>query len=502
MTSHQAPPRRGSTVRSLINLGLGQAATTVLSILLTIILARALGASEFGLLYLLTSIAGFAYVVVDWGHAAFIIRETARHPDRAGNLLGSAMVLRSVAVLIVCVVAVAMTWLFGYDLRTRVLTAALILAALPQSLGLSFCWIFRGHQRMDRDALLNVAFKLATLISAAACLALGGRIPGLILASLIAGCLTFALGISMYWKLQLPTLSATLSTARELLRDGVPLLAISVAGAVEPFLNTNILYKLASPTVVGWYGAAASITGTLIAPATILGGALYPRFSIAANDTGEFARVFNSAFRPLLVLAVLGAVGTYLFADVAIGLVYSAKKFGPAADNLRAFAPLMLLMYIDVLLTMAIIATGRANRLAGIKIATVIITAGLLFFLIPLCQARYANGGLGVLYARTIGELPMLVAACRLVPEAVNARTIGDLLRSLAAGAGTILLMRSLPSLPPVLAIPMCVLVFAGLALAVGAVKRSDIELLLASYRKAPPNPDLGAAGIAKRLPP
>jgi O-antigen/teichoic acid export membrane protein len=91
MTSHQIAPRRGSAVRNLINLGLGQAATTVLTILLTVTLARALGASEFGLLYLITSIAGFAYVIVDWGHGAFIIRETARRPDRAGNLLGSAL---------------------------------------------------------------------------------------------------------------------------------------------------------------------------------------------------------------------------------------------------------------------------------------------------------------------------------------------------------------------------------------------------------------------------
>jgi O-antigen/teichoic acid export membrane protein len=493
---------RGSAVRNLVNLSLGQVATTVLTILLTVTLARALGPSEFGLLYLITSIAGFAYVVVDWGHAPFIIRETARRPDRAGNLLGSAMALRSVAALIVCAVAVGMTWLLGYDVRTRLLVGAAILAALPQSLGLSFGWVFRGHQRMDRDALLNVALKLAILISAIACLALGGRLPGLILASSLAGCLTLAIATVMYRRLQLPRISATLSTARELMRDGVPLLAMSLAVAIEPFLNANILYKMAPPAVVGWYGAASSITGTLIAPAMILGGAMYPQFSIAAGDAAEFTRVFRAAFRPLLVLSVLGAVGTYLFADMAIRLVYGLQKFGPASDNLRAFAPLMLLMYVDVLLTMAIVATGRANRLAGIKVATVAITTGLVFLLIPLCQARFANGGLGVLYAMTIGELPMLVAACRLVPEAVNARTIGDLCRSLIAGAGTLMLMRSFPPLPPVLAIPMCVLVFGGLGLLVGAVKRSDIKLLLTSYRKPAPNPEPTADGVAQRLPP
>ena len=79
MTTAKSVPRRGGLVRNVIHLGLGQVATTVLTILLSATLARTLGASEFGLLYLLTSVATFAYVVVDWGHGPYIIREAAKH---------------------------------------------------------------------------------------------------------------------------------------------------------------------------------------------------------------------------------------------------------------------------------------------------------------------------------------------------------------------------------------------------------------------------------------
>ena len=92
---------------------------------------------------------------------------------------------------------------------------------------------------------------------------------------------------------------------------------------------------------------------------------MYPRWSKAAGDDAEFKRAFDISFRPLLLLAILGAVGTYLFADVAVGLIYSMQKFGPAADTLRAFAPVLLLMYVDMFLGMAILAAGKAGRLAG-----------------------------------------------------------------------------------------------------------------------------------------
>jgi O-antigen/teichoic acid export membrane protein len=489
MTGRDGAPRRGGMVRNVIHLALGQAATTVLTILLNATLARALGPPEFGLLFLVMSIATFAYVIVDWGHGQFIIREAARHPDKSGELMGSALAVRSAAALLASALAIVTTWLLGYDVPTRVLSGALILGWLPQYLGLSFGWVFRGHERMDRDALLNVVLKVATLILSIACLALGGRLPGLVLAWSVAGCLTLAIGIVMYRNLHLPTLSATTSMARTLLRDGAPMFTMALAVAVEPFFNANILYKMASPPVVAWYGAAWTIAGTLLAPATVLGATMYPRLSTAAGGSVEFRRAFDISFRPFLLLAVLGAVGTYLFADVPVGLIYSLQKFAPAADTLRAFAPVLLLMYVDMFLGVAILAAGKAGRLAIAKVASVVLTTGLVFVLVPLCQARFANGGLGVMYAMTIGEVLMLVAHCILIRDAVDSRTIGDVCRSLIAGAATVLLFRLLPALTPFLAIPLCVLVFTGLSLLVGAAKRSDVEVLLASYRNRRPLP-------------
>jgi O-antigen/teichoic acid export membrane protein len=481
--------RRGGMVRNAIHLGLGQVATTVLTILLSATMARTLGASDFGLLYLISSIATFAYVVIDWGHGGIIIRGTARNPGRAGELLGSAMAVRSASAVLVGAVAVGITWLLHYDLRTCVLTGALILGWLPQYLGLSFGWVFRGYERMDRDALLNVVLKLATLLGSVACLALGGRLPGLVIAWAVAGTLTLLVGMAMYRRLDLPALSAKVATARELLREGAPLLVMSLAVAVEPLFNANILYKMSPAAVVGWYGAAWNIAGTLIAPAMILGSTMYPRLSMAAGDPAAFKRAFDISLRPLFLLAVLGAVGTYLFADVAIGLIYSLRKFGPAANTLRAFAPVLLLMYVDVFLANAIVAAGKARRLAGAKVASVVLTTGLVFVLVPRCQARFANGGLGAMFAMAIGELFMLIVAGILIRSDVDGRTIGDMGRSLLAGAATLVVFHFLPAFTPFLAIPLCLCVFAGVALLVGAVKRSDVELLVGSFRKSSDRP-------------
>ncbi len=107
-----------------------------------------------------------------------------------------------------------------------------------------------------------------------------------------------------------------------------------------------------------------------------------------------------------------------------------------------------------------------------------------MFLLVPLCQARLGNGGLGVMYAMVTGELLMLIAAGTLLRKVIDRRTIADVCRSLFAGGATVLAVRQLPPLTPFLAIPICILIFGGLSLLIGAVKPSDLGMLLASFRR------------------
>src|SRR5262249_24159288 len=302
-------------------LGLGQVATTVITIVLTAAIARTLGAADFGLLYLLTSVATFAYVFVDWGHGLYVPREAARQPERVGDLLGSVLALRAATALIMCLVTMPVIWLIGYDLRTRELMAITIVAFLPMYLGLSYGWVFRGRERMDYEAIIIVVLKFSGLILSLICLALGGKVLALILVPIASGSITFIVAHSLYKRLGLPPLTVTFATAHELMRDGAPILAMLLGIAVQPYIDANMLYKLAPPGVLGWYAAASSVTGTLVAPATIFVAGIYPRLSRAAADRDQFNRALRMAFRPLLLVALLGALGTFLFAVPAVGLI-------------------------------------------------------------------------------------------------------------------------------------------------------------------------------------
>lgn len=480
----------GSVARNAFHLVLGQVATTALAIVFSAAVGRRLGAADFGLYFLVTTTVTFAYIVVEWGQVQFVVREVARAPERAGVLLGTAMAWRAAGAVPLTGAALLVAWLLGYDGRTVGLLALLMLATLPFFLSQAYGMVFRARERMDLDAQVQVAYKAVTLPLALGALAIGSGVGGVIVAQGLAGLAALGLAVLRSRGLHLPRLQVVRPTFRELLLGGMPILAIGLAVAVQPYIDILVLTKLVPPAPVGWYGAARNILGTLVAPATILGTASYPRLSRAAGDRLELQRELRAALRPLLGIGALAGVGTFLFAGLAVDVIYGRRGFEPAAEILRVSSPALYLVCIDVLLASAVVAVGRPKALAAAKAVNVVVCTALALAFIPWAQGRYGNGGIGLVLAFGASEAIMFAAALWILPRGtVHRGFAADVARSAAASAATLGLFWLLPPLHPAVGVPLCILAFAAAAAALGLVRREELRQIGAalSRRRAPP---------------
>jgi O-antigen/teichoic acid export membrane protein len=477
---YEAPASNPVVARNAFHLLLGQVATTALSILLNAILARTLGAADFGLLYLVTSMANFAYAVVDWGQSSYLVREVARRPEKAGALLGTSLVLRVVGAALVSVPTLLVAWVLGYDTRTRELALVMLAATLPFVLVQRYTGVFRGRERMDYEAVVTVLAKALTLAFTVAALALGGGLLAAILAQGIATTGALAVAVLFLRRLDIPPLRTSRDISRELIVGGTPFAVMVLTITAQTYVDAVVLSKIAPAVVVGWYGAARNVMNGLITPASILATAAFPRLARAAAHPDRFHSHLRSALRPVLVLGSLAAAGTYLFADFAVAVIYGAEAYRPAATLLRLFAPVLLLFFVDVLLGNAVM-VHRPGPLAASKIAAIVLTTGLDILLVPVCQARLGNGAIGLLIGFAVGEVMMIAAAVMLLPRGTLDRAFfQDLGRALLAGAGTVAVLTALPPLSPLLGIPACILAFAALSAGAGLVGRTDLAVFRA----------------------
>jgi len=486
MTEAEAAGREHGTVaRNAFYLVLGQATTTALAIVFSAALGRTLGVRDFGVYFLIASFSTFAYVLVDWGQQFYVIREVARAPERGSELLGTALVLRTVGAALVAIPSGLVAWALGYDASTCWYSVAFIAVSLPFFLAQSYGMVFRGRDRMGLDAAVSVVNKIALLALALALLALGTRLPGVLVAQALAGFLALALATRLYRRVATSPLRYSPRAAREVLAGGGALFIMIAASNVQPYIDVVILSKLAPADAVGWYGAAKNILGTMLAPAALLSAASFPRLTrAAAASRDSFRTEARAALRPILWLGTLAAIGTFLFADDAISIVYGQRHFGPSGMILKVYAPGFFLLFIDVLLGHALLALGRSTALSVAKVASLVVSTALEVVLIPIFQQRTGNGGIGVVAAFVASEVVVFGGAIFLLPRGCLGFGVGiDVARALGSAALTLLLFRWMPRLPFLLALFICVVGFLFFSLALGLIRRTDAQLFRALLR-------------------
>jgi O-antigen/teichoic acid export membrane protein len=483
-----AAPRR-ALARNAFHLLMGQGATMGLSVVLSALLGRTLGAAEFGLFYVVHTMTMFAYTFAEWGQGMYVVREVAREPRRSGELLASVLRFRTIAIALAFAPALLAAKAAGHGGRTLGLYAVFLAAFLPLSLVQGHGVVFRGRERMDLDALATVLSKLIVLAAVAGVLLAGGGLLPVFAAHGVAGAGSLAIAVVLARRNGIPWVRPSSHGVREILFGGAPIVALAVATGLQPYIDTILLTKLAPPVVLGWYAAARTFMNALVTPAAILAAAAYPRLSRAAGDTALLRREMAAAFRPLLAVGAFAAVGTYAFADLAVHAVYGAAAYGPAVPVVQAFAPALLLFFIDILVGHACVAAGRARPFAVAKLVSVAAGTVLGVVLVPVFQARLGNGAIGVVAAFGGAELVMIVAGLVLLPRGALARgVVVDMGRAIAAAAATLLVLRLAPGLTPLARVPLAALAFSIAAAAVGLLRPADLAGLAARLRRRTPS--------------
>jgi O-antigen/teichoic acid export membrane protein len=447
-----------------------------LSLIQTAVLGRWLGAVEFGNYYLLVAFSAFAYVFVDWGQSAYLIRESARRCDESDIMLGGALAFRAAAAFVAALALAMLVRVLRYDSRTEFLALIAVVCGVPFALAQAYGYMFRGRDRMDLDAAVAVTAKALTVAVTVPVVVLGGGLPGVLLMQAVGSAGALLVAVNLAHSIGLKAQYPGRGILQELAYGGAPIAVFFLAMAAQPFIDVIVLSALAPPEVVGWYGAARTIMFVIISPAAILGAASFPEFSRASGSIPDLRRALRAPLRLILGLAALAAIGTYLFADMVLSIIYGRGHFDSAAALLKIFAVALPLLFVDVLLGSALNAIGKTNELSVVKALSVGVSTGLAILFIPVCQARFGNGGIGLMLAFGSSEVLMLTAFLWLLPRgAVDRGSLLDFLRAAACAAGTVGIFWALPSITSWVAVPACVAVFMALALASGLVRRTDL---------------------------
>jgi len=306
---------------------LGNNITKVLTMVLTIFIARFFSDVEFGKLSFALSFTGLFVILIDLGTKLLVVRDIATDKKNASKYISNIIILKIWSSIIVFLIIAVIINLMGYPQDTIIAVYLGSLIIIFESLSESFEAMFQAFENMQYAAVVKIIRVLLRFTITLPLLFLGYRLIPVLIVYLIVQIISFliilSIGIKKFTKLNL---NPDFKLIKSLIVRGWPFL-LSAAFVVIYFrIDITMLSIMKGDAVVGWYSVAYNLIDALTTIPMALNAALLPIAIVYFNESKDkLIKLYRLSVKLLFILSFPIVVGGTFLAKNIILLIYSNK---------------------------------------------------------------------------------------------------------------------------------------------------------------------------------
>jgi O-antigen/teichoic acid export membrane protein len=387
-------------LRNAVHLLLAYVIPRLFTVVSVVVAARYLGAERFGGYGAAAASAVILSVLASLGMLPLLVREIARAPDRAADLLAAAHRVKAVTCTAMLLLAWPITGVSfagqpGPRLAAMVLCVGWVLHAFAEN----FAAYYQAVERMGRWTQASSIFGMAASVAGIALL--------LTTDSIVAYCWGFVVGwaCALAWLvIGLPPEarrrgSGSTATA-EMLRGLAPFAAAFIGLTIYCKIDVLLLERW-SHSQAGLYTAAYKFVDVFQALVVVAAAAVYPRLARAGSISGR-SEGGKRAVELLLVCALPVGLTLHLVSTPIVRIVFG-DGYQDAAAVLSRLALLFPLISLTILGAYVLGALGRMTPVALLYGMGILANVALNLWLIP------EHGAVGASVARLGSEALLVV---------------------------------------------------------------------------------------------
>jgi len=357
---------------------------TILSLVLTIYIARSLGDVIFGKYSFALAFTAIFAVFSDLGYNTLLIRDVARDKSQAGKYLNNVISMRALLSLVIFALIVIAINLMGYPADTKNVVYLFGIYTLIGSFSAVFKVTFRAFEKMEYEAGITTLVNIIKVSSGLLVLFLGYGLIELALVFLFSGIFdvlfSFLVCERRFVK---PKMELDFDFWKSTIKIALPLSMLSIFGLIYGRIDTIMLSMMEGDAVVGWYNAAYGLVLAFKPIPQLFMNALFPLMaSYHVSSKDSLKMIYEKSFKYLFILGLPLAVGITLLADRFILLFYG-EQFYPSIIALQILAWDVLLIFLYWSLAFTLVSIDKQKQMIVIAGCTALINIILNLILIP-----------------------------------------------------------------------------------------------------------------------
>ncbi len=338
------------------------------------LIARTIGEESLGSYFIALAMVTTIGVLDDVGLTSVTIREVAKTPDRAKELIRNVIGIKLITMPVTIVLALLLPDWRGFDTETTMLVQIAIAVMLLDTLSVSMYGVLRGLHQLKYESMGIFVGQSLTAIVGAATLLSGAADLRLLVVALIVGSgwnMLFSI-FHVVRRLGLEALKPSWTQAMPMLRMSFMFFLAAVFVKVYSYIDSFTIEEFLGKGAVGIYAVAYKFTYAFQFLPLAFVGALYPTMSSLAHNPAELNKTLIKAEWYLAMLAAPIVFGIFALAPEIIATVYG-PKYATAAPVLEVLIFVLLLIFLDFPIGSLLNATGNQAVKTGIMGGAMII---------------------------------------------------------------------------------------------------------------------------------
>ena len=426
---------RSPVRKNVLHMMSSQLITWVIATIAALIIPRFLGPETLGEFRLATSLWLIAATLTSLGTTQFLQLEIARHQREGLSFMGPVLVMRTLAFVASAAVVAAYVWVTADTARFVVIVVSIGVATLFGVWSEGFMAAFVGLERMSIIALAGAVGKLFYTVAVIVLLIAGADVYGIVAVTVLTAVGGMVYMIWHFRRVSTIRYVGWRSSAGRVLRTSSTFMAVAVALVCYQQIDLIVISWVAEKEDLGWYSAADTLFGSLLFPATVLLGVIFPMLGrLHESDPAGLRALISRTFSILAVIAVPVGLGTTLVARDFAPLLYG-EAFRETGSVLAILGPVIMLTFGTILFGSVALATDRGRVWVLVMFGAALLTIPLDLVLVPWANGRFGNGAIGGALAYVVTEaVQFVIGVWLMAPFLLNRSTAWRTVRIVAAG--------------------------------------------------------------------
>ena len=330
---------------------ISQIITSVCAFVWTILTARYLGVSDYGILGTATSFSVIVIVVADLGVTTYITRSISVDYNVEAEYLGNALSLKLILSVLYLAVVIFISYLLGWDNFTILITFLFAIESLIKSFYNLLFASFQAHEQMKYQAITNTLLNVLTLVFIVMICFTDFGLLGITFAYIAANLIGLIYCIAALTKhIIVPKLLFDLKFFKKLIIAGIPFALTTLFYTLYYSIDMVMITQFSTTYATGLYNSTYKLINVLTLFYTIYSAVIFPVMSKLFKQGKDMLRLsFVKSIKYLSmitipiadadsVLKILVWTVCFLFVNGACSMILNASHKETSVTKIYSLA--------------------------------------------------------------------------------------------------------------------------------------------------------------------